>query len=35
MPTTEKTDIVVAAADIDHWRPVYLVWPRKSSQMAD
>jgi hypothetical protein len=26
MPTSEKTDIVVTAADIDHWRPVYLVW---------
>ena len=26
MPTIEKTDIVVTAADIDHWRPVYLVW---------
>lgn len=26
MPTTEKTDIVVTAADIDHWRPVYLEW---------
>jgi hypothetical protein len=26
MPTIEKTDIGVTAADIDHWRPVYLVW---------
>ena len=26
MPTTEKTDIVVTAGDIDHWRPVYPLW---------
>jgi hypothetical protein len=26
MPTIEKTDIGVTAADIDHWRPVYLAW---------
>jgi hypothetical protein len=26
MPTTEKIDIVVTAADIDHWRPGYPVW---------